>query len=135
MRRNGLLAVLLAFSLLTASCQIPGSESETPANSQVSAPIIQARIGFTSAQKQHEHFEKHGAEFGVITEPEYLQQAQFLRDSPVGGSIIEIRREDGVTTRFDRSSGAFLAFNRDLTIRTFFKPDDGERYFIRQANR
>jgi len=40
-----------------------------------------------------------------------------------------------VVTRFDRTSGAFLAFNSDGVIRTFFKPNDGERYFRRQAER
>ena len=55
--------------------------------------------------------------------------------SPVGGSIEDIRRNDGTVSRFDRAIGAFLAFNRDGTIRTFFKPNDGEAYFRRQAPR
>ena len=41
----------------------------------------------------------------------------------------------GVTSRFDTKSGAFLAFNRNGTIRTFFKPNDGRRYFERQAEK
>jgi pyocin large subunit-like protein len=41
----------------------------------------------------------------------------------------------GIVTRFDRRSGAFGAYNHDRTIRTFFKPNDGERYFRRQAER
>jgi len=44
-------------------------------------------------------------------------------------------RADGVITRFDRKTGAFLAFNPDLIIRTYFKPNDGERYFRRQSKR
>ncbi|MEP6832119.1 MAG: hypothetical protein ABJB74_01945 [Gemmatimonas sp.] len=36
---------------------------------------------------------------------------------------------------FDRSAVDCLAFDHDGTIRTFFKPNDGERYFRRQANR
>jgi len=51
------------------------------------------------------------------------------------GNIEELRRPDGTTSRFDRSSGAFIAFNSDGTIRTFFKPNDGEAYFRRQARR
>jgi pyocin large subunit-like protein len=61
--------------------------------------------------------------------------AQELRDRPIDGSVLEAARSDGVVTRFDRASGAFLAFNRDRTIRTFFKPNDGEAYFRRQLNR
>ena len=53
----------------------------------------------------------------------------------VGGPVLETIRRDGVTTRFDRQTGAFVAFNADGTIRTFFKPNDGERYYRRQAER
>ena len=37
--------------------------------------------------------------------------------------------------RYDRQTGAFVAFNRNGTIRTFFKPNDGERYYRCQAER
>jgi pyocin large subunit-like protein len=90
---------------------------------------------FRSSAQLDEHFAKHGAEFGRISEQEYLRRAQLLRDAPVGGSVEEIRRSDGVVSRFDRGSGAFIAFNADGTIRTFFKPNDGETYFRRQARR
>jgi hypothetical protein len=49
--------------------------------------------------------------------------------------VLEAVRTDGVVTRFDRASGAFLAFDRDLTIKTFFRPYDGERYYTRQLAR
>lgn len=62
--------------------------------------------------------------------------AQALRDASPGGDILElIRTGDGVISRFDRRTGAFGAFDRDGTIRTFFKPNDGEQYFRRQAKR
>ena len=41
----------------------------------------------------------------------------------------------GVISRFDRRTNYFGAYNRDGTIRTFFVPNDGERYFRRQASR
>jgi len=91
--------------------------------------------GFSSHNRLEEHFHKHGDEFGKVDEATYLALAQTLRDAPVGGDILESKRSDGVTTRFDRSTGAFIAFNRDGTIRTFFKPNDGETYFRRQLNR
>lgn len=103
------------------------------------APAAEARerenIGFVDARRLDEHYEKHGAEFGRITKQDYLHQAQLLRDSAVGGPVLETVRADGVTTRFDRQTGAFIAFNRNGTIRTFFKPHDGERYYRRQAER
>ena len=94
-----------------------------------------AAVGFADARRLDEHFEKHGAEFGRITKQDYLRQAQLLRDARVGDPILETVRRDGVTTRFDRQTGAFIAFNPNGVIRTFFKPNDGERYYRRQAER
>lgn len=92
--------------------------------------------GFRSARQFNDHFEKHGAEFGQITKADYLRMAQELRDAPVSNDILEsIRESDGVITKFDRKRGYFGAFNKDRTIRTFFIPNDGERYFKRQARR
>jgi len=91
--------------------------------------------GFRTRAQLDEHYAKHGAEFGRIGEQEYLQLAQDLRDAPPGGAILEARRGDGEFSRFDRRHGYFGAYNRDRTIRTFFIPNDGERYFFRQARR
>ena len=105
----------------------------------VAAPAAEARerdnIGFVDQRRLDEHYAKHGAEFGRITKQDYLHQAQLLRDAEVGGPVLQTVRADGVTTRYDRQTGAFIAFNRNGTIRTFFKPHDGERYYRRQAER
>jgi pyocin large subunit-like protein len=91
--------------------------------------------GFRSQEKLDEHYEKHGREFGAISKAEYLRLAQELRDAPAGGPILEARRPDGEFSRFDRRHGYFGAYNRNGTIRTFFIPNNGERYFQRQARR
>ncbi len=92
-------------------------------------------VGFADQRRLDDHYQKHGAEFGRITKQDYLRQAQLLRDAKVGGAILETVRRDGVVTRFDRDTGAFIAFNANGVIRTFFKPNDGERYFRRQSER
>ena len=97
--------------------------------------LLAAGPGFRSRKQFEEHFAKHGREFGSITPEQYLHLAQELRDAPPGGPILEVVKPDGVITRFDKRSDAFGAYNPDRTIRTFFKPNDGERYFKRQANR
>jgi pyocin large subunit-like protein len=94
-----------------------------------------AGVGFADGRRLEEHYEKHGAEFGHISKQDYLRQAQLLRDAKAGGPVLETVRADKVTTRYDRETGAFIAFNPDGTIRTFFKPNDGERYYHRQASR
>lgn len=58
-----------------------------------------------------------------------------MRDRAAGGDLLEFTRADGVITRYDRVTGAFLAFNGDGTIRTYFKPNAGEQYFLRQRDR
>jgi pyocin large subunit-like protein len=91
--------------------------------------------GFRSRAQLDEHYAKHGAEFGAISKGEYLRLAQELRDARPGGPILESRRPNGVFSRFDRRHGYFGAYNPDGTIRTFFIPNNGERYFERQARR
>ena len=90
--------------------------------------------GFRSRRQFDEHYQKHGGEFGNISQSEYLRLAQELRDAPVGGPILEARR-DTVVTKFDKRKGYFGAYNADRTIRTFFIPNQGESYFRRQAER
>ena len=90
--------------------------------------------GFRSRRQFDEHFQKHGNEFGKISQSEYLRLAQELRDAPVGGPILEARR-GAVVTKFDKRRGYFGAYNADQTIRTFFIPNQGESYFRRQAER
>jgi len=112
----------------------PSVELARPAPAAPPAEVLR-EAGFRDQQHLREHFQKHGAEFGAGSESEYLRLAQSLRDRPAGGEVLEAVRTDGVITRFDRSTGAFLAFDRDRTIRTFFRPNDGERYYTRQLAR
>jgi len=119
-----------------------GSGAPVAAARSVSAPTpegaerhFDSSIGFHSHERLQDHFHRHGREFGAGSIDTYLILAQALRDAPVGGTVLEQARADGVICRFDRASGAFLAFDRDGTIRTFFKPNDGENYFWRQLGR
>jgi pyocin large subunit-like protein len=97
--------------------------------------LFAAGPGFRTQRQLDEHYQKHGAEFGHVSEGQYLRLAQELRDAPVGGPILEAIKPGGVISRFDRRTGYFGAYNPDRTIRTFFVPNDGERYFRRQAAR
>ena len=143
LRQLGLVVILFAVTVAACAPARPASEKSKPrlsANASASPPgdkplVVDSRIGFASRQRLEEHFEKHGAEFGKITIDNYLALAQTLRDRASGPDVLEVTKADGVTTRFDRKSGAFVAFNSDRTIRTFFKPNDGEAYFSRQARR
>jgi pyocin large subunit-like protein len=97
--------------------------------------LLAAGTGFRTKRHLDEHYQKHGAEFGNISKAEYLRLAQELRDARAGGPILEKVQPGGVVTRFDKRHGYFGAYDPDGTIRTFFIPNDGERYFERQARR
>ncbi len=97
--------------------------------------LVASGPGFRSRRQFEEHFAKHGREFGNISPQEYLARAQALRDAPAGGPILQAITPEGIISRFDRRSGAFGAYNPDRTIRTFFIPNAGERYFHRQASK
>lgn len=147
LRVRGATWLWLAFAVLVGcgangNASVTRDEQATRQEPRAATPSPSARatgfgpsIGFRSRQRLDEHFAKHGTEFGMISRAEYLRQAQALRDAPVGGNVLEIRRGDGTVSRFDKSSGAFLAFDDNGIIRTYFKPNDGERYFRRQARR
>ena len=122
----------------TSTSGASGSSAQTSArnNDAARAPSTNFVKGFRDKAHFDEHFAKHGGEFAGLSKAQYLAAAQTLRDARAGGDVLEIvRASDGVVSRFDKRSGAFLAFDRDGTIRTFFKPNDGEKYFRRQANR
>lgn len=88
--------------------------------------------GFRTADLLQDHFDKYGHDFGQITRDHYLHLAQQLRDSHPGKNILESKRPNGVI-RFDRKHGYFGSYEPDGTIRTFFIPPDGIRYFELQS--
>jgi len=122
----------LVFLLAAFAC---GCGTQSSAPRAAPAPTARSDVGFRTRALLTEHYAKHGAEFGSPGIDEYLRRAQALRDTPAGGDVLEAVRDDGVVTRFDRASGAFIAFDASGVIRTFFRPRDGERYFHRQAAR
>lgn len=95
--------------------------------------LLAAGKGFRTQHLLEEHFGKYGADFGRITQDQYLRLAQQLRDSRPGKNTLEAKRPDGSGAKFDRRHGWYVAYDGDGTIRTFFVPREGLRYFERQA--
>ena len=94
--------------------------------------VLAGGQGLRTDDLLQDHYAKYGHEFGPITRQQYLHLAQQLRDSHAGKYILESKRPDGIV-KFDRRHGYFGAYDPDGTIRTFFIPPDGVRYFERQA--
>lgn len=134
----GTLLVVLALGVVLAAapaCARSHHHHHAPVAASRPLALAGKNIGFRTHALLVEHFQKHGGEFGPVTIDQYLALAQALRDRPAGGDVLEMVRHDGTVARFDRHSGAFLAFDADRTIRTFFRPRAGERYYWRQADR
>lgn len=110
---------------------------EVPAGALAEAAglVRRAEVGFESPERLAEQFGRHGAEFGVVSADGYLLLAQALRDRPVGGDVLEKALDDGRIARFDRASGALVTFDAHGTIRTFFRPPEGEATFRREDPR
>ncbi len=116
-----------------ATTQTTARRSSRSAPTRLATVDVRTDIGFTSKRSLESHWQKHGSEFGNPTLDQYLLYAQRTRDAPLSDQIIQTTQNDGTLARFDRKLGAFLAYNRDLTIRTFFRPNDGEDYFWRAS--
>ena len=88
--------------------------------------------GFRTSRVLENHFARYGTQFGPINAQQYLHMAQHLRDANPGKNILISRRPDGGGSKFDVKRGWFVAYDGDGSLRTFFIPKDGVRYFDRQ---
>ncbi len=88
--------------------------------------------GFRTPHLLEDHFARYGTQFGQINIQQYLHMAQQLRDATPGRNILFYKRSDGGGSKFDVRKGWFVAYDGDGTLRTFFVPKDGVRYFDRQ---
>jgi pyocin large subunit-like protein len=88
--------------------------------------------GFRTSRLLANHFTRYGTQFGAINEQRYLHLAQRLRDASPCKHIRISMRPDGGGSKFDVKRGWFVVYDGDGTLRTFFIPKDGVRYFERQ---
>lgn len=81
-----------------------------------------------------DHFARHGADFGARNADDYARMAaEFLRRARAEGLPAKLDNR-GTLRIYDPRSGAFGAYNRDGTTKTFFKPRNAS-YFDRQPGR
>ena len=69
---------------------------------------------------------------GFATKEDYLRGAQALVR---GGPGVETLQQRGDTLFFKESTDEFAVLSDRGVIRTYFKPDDGRRYWERQKQR
>ena len=90
------------------------------------------RYYFRSEKLFDSHYEKHGAEFGDITQEEYLDLANELINAEGDYILHKTEKEDGDFLYYDTETNEFLVLSTDGYIRTFFKPSAGIDYWERQ---
>lgn len=78
------------------------------------------------------HFEKHGKEFGSITQEEYLKKANDLINNDSDTILHKTEAEDGDYIFYDTVNNEILFLSADGYIRTYFKPSSGIDYYNRQ---
>ena len=81
-------------------------------------------------QKQFDgHYEKHGKEFGDITQEEYLKKANDLINNDSDTILHKTEAEDGDYIFYDTVNNEILFLSTDGYIRTYFKPNRGIDYY------
>jgi len=81
--------------------------------------------GFADAAALSDHFVKHGSDFGVATEADYLHLADCFLGGPASPTTLEHVRVQGDVIRFDTATNEFGVLDDNRTIRTYFRPVPG----------
>ncbi len=129
----GLATALLIFFWWTGNDG--GRSARAPSRTQSSqGVVVGADQSWGNPASLPDHFARHGADFGARDAEEYARMAaEFLQRAKDEGLPAKVDRR-GIVRVFDPRSGAFAAYNRDGTTKTFFKP--GSRgYFERQPGK
>jgi pyocin large subunit-like protein len=115
--------------LFAVSCSKEEASTSVPAQTYTGYSSSVTAGDFAPGQLQA-HYQKHGYQFGNITQEQYLQGARELLDAPVGNEVLEKRRSNGDILRYRPSTAEFAVKATDGRIRTYFKAD--YQYWLRQ---
>jgi filamentous hemagglutinin len=78
---------------------------------------------FASPHQLLDHFNRHGADFGVLSASEYEREADGFLNGSLRTGVLQKNRVNGDIVRYDPSTEAFGVVKTDGTIRTYYKPD------------
>jgi hypothetical protein len=109
---------------------------ESRATARPSGPSAVLRVGesWGNPATLPDHFARHGSDFGAASAEDYARLAwQFLQRAKAEGLPAKVD-PTGTLRVYDPANGAFAAYNRDGTTKTFFKPGSPS-YFDRQPGR
>ena len=106
-----------------------GSNS-TSDSEELHVESVASEVTFRNENLLNEHYKKHGIEMGFATAGDYEQAAAAV----VGNSeaLHKTEAEDGDDVYYLVSTNELVIVSTDGYIRTYFKPDDGIKYYNRQ---
>lgn len=89
---------------------------------------------FRSKKLLEQHFEKHGGEFGddfgYKTAREYEQGASDVINNDE--ALNKTEKDDGDYVYYIEATNEFVVLSKDGYIRTYFRPDQGKKYYDKQ---
>ena len=90
---------------------------------------------FESEKALKKHVSKHLAEYGDITEDQYIERAKRLLRSAPSDDILVLTRSDGSVAKYRISTNEFVTGTKDGYIRTAFKPREKMEYWRYELER
>ena len=96
----------------------------------ISTEVEQSGLGFRNERLLSQHYEKHGIEMGFDSPEEYEEAAANVVLNP--NALHKKEKEDGDDVYYLEDTNEFVIVSTDGYIRTYLKPDEGERYFNKQ---
>lgn len=106
-----------------------------PASTETPRGPPPTRVTWGRMETLQDHFDRHGADFRATSPDDYAAKAwQFLQRARAGQLLLKWDAEEDSLRVFDPASGAFAAYNRDGTTKTFFRPNSAS-YWNRQPGR
>lgn len=99
----------------------------------------QFKKGFTE-KNLNKHFgsggkSDHSTQYPGWTKEEYAKRALQLIQSQTSDTILGYKTSAGEIVRYDKTTNDFVKGHPDGGIKTMFKPEDEERYFIRRKQK
>ena len=109
----------------------PSEGTHTPGKAETAKKAPPTRETWGYLPSLPDHFERHGRDFNAKDADDYARMAwEFQQRAKIEGLPTKVDAE-GVIRIYDPKSGAFAAYNRNGTTKTFFKPNSRD-YFDRQ---
>ncbi|MEK6858361.1 MAG: RHS repeat-associated core domain-containing protein [Nanoarchaeota archaeon] len=87
------------------------------------------KLNFASKEALIKHFESHGNDFGFTSSNQYLKASQNFLAGKAGKGVLEYTRPIGDVVRYNPQTNEFGVKTAQGTIRTYFKPTEGARYY------